>query len=121
MTTAIVNPTILLESANFTKMLDYCKERFAYILVDMPPLASVADALNTSSVTVTAACWWSTAGMPRKVVDNSVQMLWRTETPLLGIVLNRADVRGERRGVPDRLQLRVCDDHGPGTGAGLSL
>lgn len=46
MTTAIVNPTILLESANFTKMLDYCKERFAYILVDMPPLASVADALN---------------------------------------------------------------------------
>ena len=75
MTTAIVNPTILLESANFTKMLDYCKERFAYILVDMPPLASVADALNTSSVTVTAACWWSTAGMPRKVVDNSVQML----------------------------------------------
>ena len=46
MTTAIVNPTILLESANFTKMLDYCKERFVYILVDMPPLASVADALN---------------------------------------------------------------------------
>ena len=82
MTTAIVNPTILLESANFTKMLDYCKERFAYILVDM----------------VTAACWWSTAGMPRKVVDNSVQMLWCTETSLLGIVLNRADVRGERRG-----------------------
>lgn len=39
MTTAIVNPTILLENANFTKMLDYCKERFAYILVDMPPLA----------------------------------------------------------------------------------
>lgn len=79
MTTAIVNPTILLESANFTKMLDYCKERFAYILVDMPPLASVADALNIArhcdgSVLVVhsgdaPASWWTTrckcCGAPR--------------------------------------------------------
>ena len=28
----------------------------------------------------------------RKVVDNSVQMLRRTETPLLRVVLNRANV-----------------------------
>ena len=78
-TTAIVNPTILLESANFTKMLDYCKERFAYILVATLPLTSVADALNITrhcdgSVLVvhsgdTPARWWTTrcrcCGAPR--------------------------------------------------------
>ena len=29
---------------------------------------------------------------PRKLVEDSVQLLRRTETPLLGVVLNRADI-----------------------------
>ena len=29
---------------------------------------------------------------PRKLGENSVQLLHRTETPLLGVVLNRADI-----------------------------
>ena len=45
-TSAIANPTILLESPNFTRMLEYCAEHFAYVLVDTPPLGNVADALN---------------------------------------------------------------------------
>src|SRR5699024_10273285 len=36
-TSAIANPTILLESPNFTRMLEYCAERFTYVLVDTPP------------------------------------------------------------------------------------
>ena len=31
-TSAIANPTILLESPNFTRMLEYCAERFTYVL-----------------------------------------------------------------------------------------
>ncbi len=93
-TTAIVNPTILLESANFARMLDYCKEHFAYILVDTPPLASVADALNIARYCDGSVLVVRSGDTPRKVVDSSVQMLRRTDTPLLGLVLNRADVSG---------------------------
>ena len=39
-TSAIANPTILLESPNFTRMLEYCAERFTYVLVDTPPWAA---------------------------------------------------------------------------------
>ncbi|OUN68384.1 hypothetical protein B5G12_12655 [Faecalibacterium sp. An58] len=91
-TSAIANPTILLESPNFTKMLDYCSERFPYVLVDTPPLGSVADALNIARHCDGSVLVVRSGDTPRKVVENSVQLLRRAESPLLGIVLNRADV-----------------------------
>ena len=91
-TSAIANPTILLESPNFTKMLDYCSERFPYVLVDTPPLGSVADALNIARHCDGSVLVVRSEETPRKMVLNSVQQLKRTETPLLGVVLNRAKV-----------------------------
>ena len=73
-------------------MLDYCKERFAYTLVATPPMASVADVLNIARHCDGSVLVVPQRGHPRKVVDNSVQMLRRTETPLLRVVLNRANV-----------------------------
>ena len=93
-TSAIANPTILLESPNFTKMLEYCEQRFAYILVDTPPLGSVADALNITRHCDGSVLVIRSGETPRKVVKNSVQMLKRAESPLLGVVLNRAAVNG---------------------------
>lgn len=93
-TGSVANPNILLENPNFTRMLAYCKENFDYVLVDTPPLGSVADALNMthhcdgSILVIRSGC------TRRKVVEHSVQMLNRAESPLLGVVLNRADVKG---------------------------
>ncbi len=91
-TSAIANPTILLESPNFAKMLTYCKEHFTYVLVDTPPLGSVADALNITRHCDGSVLVVRSGDTPRKIVENSVQMLKRAESPLLGVVLNRADV-----------------------------
>lgn len=91
-TSAIANPTILLESPNFAKMLEYCEQHFAYILVDTPPLGSVADALNITRHCDGSILVVRSGSTSRKIVENSVQMLKRTETPLLGVVLNRVDV-----------------------------
>ena len=91
-TSAIANPTILLESPNFTRMLEYCAERFTYVLVDTPPLGSVADALNIARHCDGSVLVVHGGETPRKMVLNSVQQLKRTDTPLLGVVLNRANV-----------------------------
>lgn len=88
----IVNPTILLESPNFSKMLEYCAARFPYVLVDTPPLGSVADALNIARYCDGTVLVIRSGETPRKVVASSVQQLQRAETPLLGVVLNRAKV-----------------------------
>ena len=62
--------------------------------VGTPPLASAADALNIARHCDGSVLVVQSGDTPRKVVDNSVQMLQHTETSLLGIVLNRADVNG---------------------------
>lgn len=92
---AIANPTILLESNNFARMLEYCKEHFAYILIDTPPLGSVADGLNIARYCDGTVLVVRSGETPRKMVENSVQMLKRTESPLLGLVLNRVDVESK--------------------------
>ena len=59
---------------------------------DTPPLGSVADALNIARHCDGSVLAVRSGDTPRKVVENSVQLLRRAESPLLGIVLNRADV-----------------------------
>lgn len=88
----IANPTILLESANFSRMLEECSARFSYILLDTPPLGRVADALNIARYCHGSVLVVRSGSTPRKLVENSAQLLRRTESPLLGVVLNRADV-----------------------------
>lgn len=94
-TSSIANPTILLEGSRFTKMIDSCAKTFGYVLIDTPPLGSVADALNIATHCDGTVLVVRSGETPRKMVDNSMQLLKRTETPLLGLVLNRADMNSK--------------------------
>lgn len=87
--TNVVNPTILLERGRFKTMIESCAQVFDFVIIDTPPLGSVADALNIASHCDGSLLVVGSGVVPRKMVDASVQMLRRTETPLLGTVLNR--------------------------------
>lgn len=76
-------------------MIESCVKTFSYVLIDTPPLGSVADALNVAPHCDGTVLVVRSGATPRKLVDNSVQLLKRTETPLLGIVLNRADMNSK--------------------------
>lgn len=91
----VTNPTILLESERFGQMMEQCCEKFGVILVDTPPLGSVADALNIATHCDGTVLVVRSGETPRKLVGNSVQLLQRTEVPLLGVVLNRAEVNSK--------------------------
>ena len=91
LTTAIVNPTILLENERFADMLDQCAKTFEYVLVDTPPLGSVADALKIATHTDGAIMVIRSGKTSRKMVESSVSQLKRTGVPLLGLVLNRVE------------------------------
>lgn len=94
-TSSIANPTILLEGPRFGRMIENCAKTFGYVLIDTPPIGSVADALNIATHCDGTVLVVRSGETPRKMVDNSVQLLKRTETPLLGIVLNRADMNSK--------------------------
>lgn len=68
---------------------------FGYVLVDTPPLGSVADALNIATHCDGTVLVVRSGETPRKMVQNSVELLKRTTTPLLGVVLNRVNVNSK--------------------------
>ncbi len=91
-TTSIVNPAILLESPRFQKMIDSLRGKYQYILVDTPPLGSVADAMNIATHCDGNVLVIRSGETPRKVAYDSLRLLERTNKPLLGTVLNRVEI-----------------------------
>ena len=92
-TNLVADPTFLLESERFREMMDSCSETFDYIILDCPPLGSVADALNISKYCDGSLLVVRSGMTGRRLVMSSVQALKRVGSPLLGIVLNRVDTR----------------------------
>lgn len=88
-TQTMTNPSILLEQNRFGQMIEACKETFDYVIVDTPPLGVVADALKIATYADGIALVVAAGETPRKLVENSVAQLRPTNTPLLGMVLNR--------------------------------
>ena len=94
----VANPTILLEGNRFEELIEECKNEFDYIIVDTPPLGIIADGLSIATVCDGTLLVVRSNETGKKVVDNSVQLLKRTGTPLLGIVLNRVDMKKKSGG-----------------------
>lgn len=87
-----VNPTMLLESDRFVTMMEEVKNVFDFVIVDTPPLGSVADAQNIAKYVDGTVLIVHSGQTPKKMVRNALRLLERTKTPFLGIVLNRIDL-----------------------------
>ena len=88
----IPNPINLLEGNRFRELMQICKKEFDYVLIDTPPLGAVADALTVGPKTDGCLLVIRSAVTPKRAVENSVHLLERSSVPILGMVLNRADV-----------------------------
>ncbi|MBR3311395.1 MAG: CpsD/CapB family tyrosine-protein kinase [Solobacterium sp.] len=89
--TNVIDPTTLLESIRLKQLVEACRKEFDYVIIDTPPLGSVADALNIAKLCDGSLLVVASNSTPRKAVNDVVSSLKRTEKPLLGIVLNRVD------------------------------
>ena len=92
------NPTALLQSENFSTMIDTLRKYFDYIIVDTAPIGIVIDAAIITqkcdaSVLVTAA-----GEANRKDVLKSKGQLEQTNKPFLGVVLNKFNTSAEKYG-----------------------
>jgi len=92
------NPTALLQSENFSTMIDTLRKYFDYIIVDTAPIGIVIDAAIITqkcdaSVLVTAA-----GEANRKDVQKAKGQLEQTNKPFLGVVLNKFNTSAEKYG-----------------------
>ncbi len=111
----VANPSILLENDRFGRMIQASRERFGCVLIDTPPLGSVADALKIATHCDGTVLVVRSGDTPRKLVEDSVQLLRRTETPLLGVVLNRADIGSKSNILSDATTVRAITTMGMAT------
>lgn len=85
----IINPSMLLETQEFSDLLDNLTKWYRYVFIDAPPLGLVSDGERIGNLCDGAILCVRSGETPKSVVKESVSQLERAGCPLLGIVLNR--------------------------------
>lgn len=91
-TNDISNPSNLLESSAFDDLLKTCRNAFDYIIIDTPPLTSVADALTIGKYCDGSILVVRAGYTKKSLAEESSNRLKNIGKPFLGFVLNRVDV-----------------------------
>ena len=89
----VENPSVLLEDGRLKELLDRLSMEYRYVLVDTPPLDSVADGSVIASLCdgVTSG-WQKQEKIPKKFISESLSQLDSAECRVLGMVLNKVQL-----------------------------
>lgn len=90
------NPIQLLDSDQWSVILDQARKVYDLIVLDSPPLLRVADALTLAERADAVLLVVSQEETKRSMVSESIRRLSKTETPIAGIVLSNASGRVSR-------------------------
>ena len=88
---SVPNPQELLASERFKEMINRFREKFDYIVIDCPPLNTVADAVPVSSIADGTVFVTSARDTDKRDAKNALTMLQRSGANVLGCVLTKVD------------------------------
>ncbi len=89
------NPAELLNNRIFTKTIEKLRDLYDYIIIDTPPLGSVADAAVISQVSDGIIFVCASGFIRRKMAQDMVRQLAATKCKILGTVLTRVEKGGK--------------------------
>ena len=92
------NPTALLQSENFSTMIDTLRKYFDYIIVDTAPIGIVIDAAIITQKCDASVLVTAEGEANRKDVQKAKGQLEQTNKPFLGVVLNKFNTSAEKYG-----------------------
>ena len=92
-TNVLENPSALLEDARMKELFGQLSENFRYVIVDSPPLNSVADGTQIAALCDGAILVVRSGETSRALIKDSLRQLERANCKLLGTVLNRVETR----------------------------
>jgi len=92
------NPSELLSSKRMEVLLETLKERYDYIILDLPPIAAVSDALIVSRLTDGMIVVVRQDYSDKRLLDDAVRQLKFNEANIIGMVLNCAHVENKYYG-----------------------
>ncbi|HEL9598204.1 TPA: tyrosine-protein kinase [Streptococcus suis] len=92
------NPTALLQSKNFENLLATLRRYYDYVIVDCPPLGLVIDAAIIAQKCDAMAVVAESGNVKRSDLKKVIEQLEHTQTPFLGVILNKYDLSQEKYG-----------------------
>ena len=92
-TTLLENTSALLEDPRLGELLDRLAEDYRYVIIDTPPLDNISDGALIASMSDGAVLVVRCGETSKALVRQSLQQLDRVGCPVLGTVLNRAEIR----------------------------
>lgn len=92
------NPMELLSSARMEKMLELLQEKYDYIILDLPPVGEVGDALAASKLTDGMLLIARQDLCDRIVLNTTIRQLEFVDAKILGVVFNCATEEGSSYG-----------------------
>jgi capsular exopolysaccharide synthesis family protein len=110
------NPAEILSSSAAGQLLQRLRSEFDYVLVDSPPLLSVADSRILATLTDAVVMVVRAYETPYDVVRRARALLYSAGARLLGVALNNVDIRRDGYGSGSGYVFRYGDGHGYGYG-----
>lgn len=90
------SPSELLEEPGFSKMLQWARTKYDYVLIDTPPIGSVIDAAIVAKACDGAVMVVESGAASYRMTQRGKQQLEKSGCRILGVVLNK--VGSERSG-----------------------
>lgn len=90
------NPSELLEQESFTALLQGLREKYDYVLIDTPPIASMIDAAIVAKQCDGAILVIESETVSRRVALKAKEQLEMSGCRLLGAVLNKVDIKNDK-------------------------
>lgn len=87
------NPSELLSNRKMESLLESARSTFDYVIIDCPPLGTVIDAAVLANWCDGAIVVVEAGKIPYKVAQDVVKRLNTTGIPILGVVLDKVDVK----------------------------
>jgi len=87
------NPADLLSSSTMGQLLDELRGRFDHVVIDSPPLLAVTDATVLSTLVDGVILVVESGATARAALTRSYQILQSAGARILGVVLNKVDLR----------------------------
>ena len=89
------NPAELLGNDKFSKLIEYARENYDYVIIDCPPLGSVIDAVLVAKVCDGTILVVETDNVSYKAVQAVKKQLDKSECKVLGAILNKVESSGK--------------------------
>jgi succinoglycan biosynthesis transport protein ExoP len=92
------NPSELLGSNLFKSMMESLGERFDHIVLDAPPILGFSDSIIVSTSVDGVILVVLEGKTPKETLQRSKEMLFQVNAKILGVVINRVDIRRSEYG-----------------------